>query len=98
MGRRGSRGCFWSAFSLPSVFTHLLELLDLSLIKHGEDIGASTLCRCPSPGLLGCLGGEGWAKGSMDPSVLSGGSGLDLGFFEFILLKELFWIEASLSL
>ena len=57
-------------FSLPSPHTYLLELLDLGLIKHGEDIGASALCRCPSLGLLGCLKGEGWAEGFVDPSLL----------------------------
>ena len=69
--------------SLQSPFSsHLLELLDLSLVEHGEDIGASALCCRPSPGLLGCLRGEGWAKGSMGQSLLlSGGSGLDSGFF-----------------
>lgn len=39
--------------SLASL-THLLELLDLSLVEHGEDIGAPFCC-CPSLGLLGCL-------------------------------------------
>lgn len=39
--------------SLASL-AHLLELLDLSLVEHGEDIGAPFCC-CPSLGLLGCL-------------------------------------------
>ena len=67
---RGSKGCLWSAFSLPSPHTYLLELLDLGLIKHGEDTGAPALCHCPSLGLLGCLKDEGWAEGFVNPSLL----------------------------
>lgn len=56
-GGEGQQGCFWSVFQFP-LSPHLLELLDLSLVKHGEDAGTSTLY-CPSLGLLGCLEGEG---------------------------------------
>lgn len=54
----GQQGCFWSAFQFPRPLTHLFELLDLSLVEHGEDTGASALY-CPSLGPLGCLEGEG---------------------------------------
>lgn len=92
-GGRGSKASLWSAFSLPSPRPYLLELLDLGLIEHGEDIGASALCHCLSPGLLGCLRDEGWAEGFMDQSLLlSRGAGIDSDFFESILLKQLFWL------
>lgn len=50
MERRGGEEGGGAFLSL----SHLLELLDLSLVKHGEDIGAPFCC-CPSLGLLGCL-------------------------------------------
>lgn len=52
-GRRGRVGEVVERRGRASL-SHLLELLDLSLVKHGEDIGAPFRCR-PSLGLLGCL-------------------------------------------
>lgn len=35
---------------------HLFVLLDLALLKHGEDIGGASVSGCLPPlGLLGCL-------------------------------------------
>lgn len=42
------------------LLTNLLELLNLGLIEHGEDIGAGSTF-CSLPGSSGCLQGPGEA-------------------------------------
>lgn len=62
--------------------SHLLKLLDLRLLKHGEDVGVSSLCGPPLGFLGGLLGGKKtykanliteqfWAKSHQETEVKS---------------------------